>query len=91
MTTDQLNRVRKLLCSLHLHIRDAVLAARTKDARHFAKIAAITAADTIYQVDKVSEGAIRSWWTQGCWRLKARAATAISASPIGMSGSFSSR
>ena len=62
MTTDKLNRIRKLLCSLHLHIRDAVMAARTKDARHFANIAAVTAADTIYQVDKVSEEAIFEWF-----------------------------
>ncbi|HTO04157.1 MAG TPA: inositol monophosphatase [Opitutus sp.] len=62
MKTDQLNRIRKLLCSLHLHIRDAVIAARTKGARHFAKIAAVTAADTIYQVDKVSEEAIFEWF-----------------------------
>ncbi len=62
MTTAQLNRARKLLCALHLHIRETLITARAQEARHFAKIAAVTAADTIYHVDKLSEAAIFHWF-----------------------------
>ena len=62
MNSTQLNRARKLLCELHLHIRDALERSRKQSARHFAKIAAVTAADTIYHVDKLSEEAIFSWF-----------------------------
>ncbi|MEO6005138.1 MAG: inositol monophosphatase [Opitutus sp.] len=64
MTASPLNRARKLLCALHLHIRDAIIAARARDARQFSKVAAVTAADTIYQVDKISEAAIFGWFTE---------------------------
>ncbi|MEO7600167.1 MAG: inositol monophosphatase, partial [Opitutus sp.] len=43
-------------------IRAALTKARKREARHFAKIAAVTAADTIYHVDKLSEEAIFSWF-----------------------------
>lgn len=62
MTHARLNRARKLLCGLHVEIRDTLAAARQKDARDFAKVAAVTAADTIYQVDKLSEEAIFAWF-----------------------------
>jgi fructose-1,6-bisphosphatase/inositol monophosphatase family enzyme len=62
MMTAQLNRARKLLCALHLHIRHTLIAARRREARHFAKIAAVTVADTIYHVDKLSEAAIFGWF-----------------------------
>jgi fructose-1,6-bisphosphatase/inositol monophosphatase family enzyme len=62
MTASQLKRARRLLCSLQDHIRDTVVAARSRHADDFAKVAAVTAADTIYQVDKISEEAILHWF-----------------------------
>lgn len=62
MTSTQLNRARRLLCALQNHIRDELISARDRDARRFAEIAAITAADTIYHVDKLSEQAIFAWF-----------------------------
>jgi fructose-1,6-bisphosphatase/inositol monophosphatase family enzyme len=64
MTKPQADRLRKRVEALHLHIRDAVIAARTREARHFAKVAAVTAADTIYHVDKISEAAIFAWFEE---------------------------
>jgi fructose-1,6-bisphosphatase/inositol monophosphatase family enzyme len=64
MTSSQLERARKLLCSLQTGIRDAIISSRPRGARHFARIAAVTAADTIYQVDKISEAAIFSWFEE---------------------------
>ena len=63
MTTAQLHRLRILLCNLQDHIRDTLLAAREKKASSFANIAAVTAADTIYAVDKISEEAIFEWFS----------------------------
>jgi len=57
-----LEQARKLLCALQDHIRDTLVAARAKSAASFAKIAAVTAADTIYQVDKITEEAIFHWF-----------------------------
>jgi fructose-1,6-bisphosphatase/inositol monophosphatase family enzyme len=57
-----LETARKLLCALQDHIRDTLVAARAKSAASFAKIAAVTAADTIYQVDKITEDAIFAWF-----------------------------
>lgn len=57
-----LEQARKLLCALQDHIRDTLVAARAKSAASFAKIAAVTVADTIYQVDKITEEAIFHWF-----------------------------
>lgn len=57
-----LETARKLLCALQDHIRDTLVAARAKSAASFAKVAAVTAADTIYQVDKITEDAIFDWF-----------------------------
>src|SRR4051812_32563762 len=62
MTSLQSRRVRRLLCALQDQIRDTLIAARDRDARRFAEIAAVTAADTIYHVDKLSEEAILAWF-----------------------------
>lgn len=64
MTPAQLTRARRLLCSLQDHIRDTLVAARAVSAKEFAQVAAVTAADTIYQIDKVSEAAILTWFEQ---------------------------
>jgi len=62
MNAAQLHRVRRLLCALQDHIRDALLAARKKSMAGFARIAAVTAADTIYGVDRIGEAAIFAWF-----------------------------
>lgn len=62
MTSAQLERARQLLCSLQNSIRDALIAARARHAHRFARVAAVTAADTIYQVDRISEAAIFAWF-----------------------------
>lgn len=62
-----LPQARLLLCDLQNTIRDALQSARATDAaRNFAEIAAVTQADTIYQIDKVSEDAIIRWF-QTTW------------------------
>ncbi|MEY3774376.1 MAG: hypothetical protein RLZZ129_1156 [Verrucomicrobiota bacterium] len=62
MTSAQLEKARKLLCALQDHIRDTLVTARAKSGASFANIAAVTAADTIYQVDKITEDAIFHWF-----------------------------
>lgn len=64
MTPRDLDRARRLLCALQDHIRDSLLAARAKQARSFAKVAAVTAADTIYHIDRLSEHAILEWFAR---------------------------
>lgn len=65
-----LETLRQLLCRLQNHIRDTLIAARAGQAHSFADIAAVTAADTIYQVDKITEEAIFDWferhWPKSC-------------------------
>ncbi|HSY52883.1 MAG TPA: inositol monophosphatase [Opitutaceae bacterium] len=62
MTDAQLHRARRLLCALQDHILATLLAARRKSAASFARVAAVTAADTIYHVDRVGEEAIIAWF-----------------------------
>lgn len=62
MTNADMDKARRLLCLMQEEIRDKVLHARNKQGLALAKIAAVTAADTIYQVDKVSEEAIMAWF-----------------------------
>jgi hypothetical protein len=62
MTRAQLSAARRQLCALQDHIRDTILAARRRDAARFARVAAVTAADTIYHVDRLSEHAIVAWF-----------------------------
>jgi fructose-1,6-bisphosphatase/inositol monophosphatase family enzyme len=64
MTRPQLLVARRLLCALQNHIRDTVIAARRRHAGKFARVAAVTAADTIYYVDRLSEHAILAWFEQ---------------------------
>ncbi|HEX8834703.1 MAG TPA: hypothetical protein VF719_10905 [Abditibacteriaceae bacterium] len=60
LSTDE---ARRLLCALQDHIRDAIIAARdTAAADSFSNIAAVTEADTIYEIDKISEDAIFEWF-----------------------------
>lgn len=62
MTAPSLEALRRLLCSLQLHIRDTLIRAHPTHGRSFAQIAAVTEADTIYQIDRLSEEAILSWF-----------------------------
>ena len=62
VTSQHLERARRLLCALQVELRDTLIAARVKGAKSFAKIAGVTAADTIYRVDKISEAAILAWF-----------------------------
>lgn len=56
------DRARALLCSLGDAIREAVLAARnTYESEYLAGVTAVTSADTIYAIDKVSEGTVLGW------------------------------
>ena len=64
MNHAQLHRARRLLCALQDHILATLLAAREKSAASFARVAAVTAADTIYQVDRLGEAAIAAWFEQ---------------------------
>ncbi len=55
--------LRKRLCALGDHIRQSVLTARNeKSSEVLAGVAAETAADTIYAIDKISEQAIGEWF-----------------------------
>ncbi|MBS0632285.1 MAG: inositol monophosphatase [Verrucomicrobia bacterium] len=62
MNAAQLERARKLLCALQDTIRDTLIAARARGAHRFDRVAAVTAADTIYEVDRISEAAIMAWF-----------------------------
>src|SRR5690349_11228360 len=62
MTARQLQQVRRLLCRLENTIRKTLVAARETQSADFARIASVTAADTIYQVDRLSEQAILAWF-----------------------------
>jgi hypothetical protein len=47
-----------LLCRLQDTIRDAVPAAQHRGGNRLTRVAAVTTADTIYGIDKVSEHAV---------------------------------
>lgn len=64
MTHPQLLAARRLLCALQVHIRDTLVAARRRQAAKFARVAAVTAADTIYHIDRLSEHAILAWFEE---------------------------
>ncbi len=61
-----LEKLRRLLCALQAHICAEVIAARRVHAKTFARVAAVTEADTIYRIDKISEAAIL-WWFEQNW------------------------
>jgi fructose-1,6-bisphosphatase/inositol monophosphatase family enzyme len=73
MTVRQLQQVRRLLCRLENTIQKTIIAARDTQAADFARIASVTAADTIYQVDRLSEEAILAWFERhwpACWPVE---------------------
>ena len=59
-----LEQVRRRLCELQDEIRSRVIAARRRQPRRLAAVAAETAADTIYRIDRVSEAVIVDWLTR---------------------------
>ncbi len=70
-TAVELERARRLLCELQMHIRTVLLATRRQAERggagtvaRLAGVAAVTAADTIYEIDRVSEAAILAWFAE---------------------------
>lgn len=56
-----LDRARRLLCRLQDEIRRAVSASRARGAARLGRVAKVTAADTIYAVDEVSETIVLAW------------------------------
>lgn len=64
MTPEILETLRSKLCALETYIQQAVLSARQREQARFAEVVEITAADTIYFVDKISEDAIVEWFGQ---------------------------
>src|SRR5690349_8856168 len=63
MNPSPLDQARQLLCALQDSIRDALMAARdAAGAGDLARVAGVTAADTIYQIDKISEATILAWF-----------------------------
>jgi fructose-1,6-bisphosphatase/inositol monophosphatase family enzyme len=63
MTPQQQDRARALLCRLQDSIRETLIAARDAQAgSELSQVAEVTAADTIYRIDKISEAAILAWF-----------------------------
>lgn len=62
MSMPNLEQARRRLCRLQDHIRGVLLEARSRRGRDFAKVAGVSAADTIYEVDRISEEAILDWF-----------------------------
>jgi hypothetical protein len=60
-------RIRQLLLELGAHVRDRLIAARQMASGQPTSLSAVSresAADTIYEIDRVSEEAIESWFFQ---------------------------
>ena len=64
MMSSQLDQVRRLLCRLQDTIRSSVRAAQGRGVRRMIRVAAVTSADTIYGIDKVSEHAVLAWFAE---------------------------
>lgn len=65
LLTQEKEPLRKLLCQLQLSVLQAIIAAR-KQTRPDAlsAITEVTAADTIYAIDKVADAAIETWFSE---------------------------
>ena len=64
MIPTQLDQTRRLLCRLQDAIRDSVRAAQLRGIKKMARVAAVTSADTIYAIDRVSEHAVLAWFAK---------------------------
>ena len=60
----ELDQVRRLLCRLQDSIRAAVRTAQLLGIKRMVRVAAVTSADTIYVIDKVSEQAVLAWFAK---------------------------
>jgi fructose-1,6-bisphosphatase/inositol monophosphatase family enzyme len=58
----QLESLRRRLCHLQEAIRASVLASRRRGAAQWRRVTAVTAADTIYALDKISETVVLDWF-----------------------------
>ena len=61
MATFSLDHARRLLCALQDEIQATLIAARSRQGKKFSRVAAVTAEDTIFHIDKLSEAAILGW------------------------------
>jgi fructose-1,6-bisphosphatase/inositol monophosphatase family enzyme len=57
-----LDQARRLLCRLQNTVRDSVRSAQRRATGRLTRVAAVTTADTIYGIDKVSEHAVLAWF-----------------------------
>ncbi|MDP2136257.1 MAG: inositol monophosphatase [Candidatus Didemnitutus sp.] len=57
-------RARRLLCQLQVAIREGVRKSRRQGTTRLSRVAAVTAADTIYVVDRISERVVLAWLEQ---------------------------
>lgn len=64
MTPTQFDHARRLLCRLQDAIRESVREAQRRGTQRMTRVAAVTAADTIYGIDKVSEHAVLAWFAK---------------------------
>jgi len=62
-------QLRDLLCELGIYIREAVCKSRSLGISKLSRISAITASDTIFAIDRVSEKAIFAWFEKS-WPKK---------------------
>ncbi|MFI5357479.1 MAG: inositol monophosphatase, partial [Opitutales bacterium] len=62
MITSELAPFCRLLCRLQEEIRVAVAGSRRRGTARLSRIATVTAADTIYAVDRISERAVLAWF-----------------------------
>ena len=62
MKANELEKARQLLCRLQEEIRTVVTKTRGRGAGRLSRVAAVTAADTIYAADRVSEKVILTWF-----------------------------
>ena len=57
-----LDQARRLLCRLQDAIRASVRAGQRQGSRRMSRVAAVTSADTIYAIDRISESTVLGWF-----------------------------
>jgi hypothetical protein len=62
MRPAELDQARQLLCRLQDAIRESLRVVPRRTAPRMSRVAAVTVADTIYAIDKISEGAVLAWF-----------------------------
>lgn len=61
VTTAQSDQARRLLCRLQDTICATIRTAQSRGAPRLTRVAAVTAADTIYRIDRISERTVLAW------------------------------